>query len=141
VNFASIISQIEEQGKTKQMIETLIPMFDVLPKELKTHAYKQLQCIAYTFSLEEANKIVLHMSPYGQHWTYEQIVEFVKTKNVDPNQYIHYYLVMNMTYNDYYQTAEIFGLKNNTDFFYWLSKNFIEDPDATEFKVEKYFKM
>ena len=48
---------------------------------------------------------------------------------------------MNMTYNDYMNTAITFGLKDNPDFFYSLAKDFINDADAAPYKVEKYFSM
>jgi hypothetical protein len=48
---------------------------------------------------------------------------------------------MNMMYNDYFQTASAYKLKDDADFFYDLAKDFIEDVDGVEFKVEKYFNM
>lgn len=141
MNFASIIKKIEEKGKIEEMINTLIPMFEKLPSDARQYVYKHLECIAYTFSLDEAKAKVIHMTPYGEYWSYEKVVEFVKTKGVEPKDFIHYYLVMNMMYNDYYQTAEAFGLRNNVDFYFWLAKNFIDDPDGVDFKVEKYFSM
>ena len=43
------------------------------------------------------------------------------------------------TRNDYYDTAKVFGLQNDAEFYLNLAKDFIEDPAAKPLKVEKYF--
>ena len=46
---------------------------------------------------------------------------------------------MNMAYNDYRKTAEKFNLEDDVNFYFCIAHDFIEDPDAKEFKVELYF--
>ena len=46
---------------------------------------------------------------------------------------------MNMIYNDYCDTAKLYNLQNDPEFFFSLARDFIEDPDAKPLKVEKYF--
>ena len=71
----------------------------------------------------------------------DKVKSYIASKGIDHNQCIHYYVVMNMMYNDYIRTAEAFGQKDNPDFYFLLAKNFINDPDGADFKVEKYFQM
>lgn len=98
----------------------------------------QLEQLAYRIPKEEAERIVRAMRPKGQYWTYTQVVDLVKPKGVT-GDWTSWYLVMNMMYNDYCNTAKMYGLQNDVDFFYHLAKDFIEDPDAKPMKVEKYF--
>ena len=51
----------------------------------------------------------------------------------------NWYLVLNMHYNDYYDTAKAFDLQDDPEFFSSLARDFIEDADAKPLKVEKYF--
>ncbi len=90
------------------------------------------------FTEEEATKIVRHMEPKGQCWSYNQVKDYVTTQGITTN-YVNWYLVMNMCYNDYYNTAKAYNLQNDTNFYFNLAKDFIFDPDAEPFKVERYF--
>lgn len=103
-------------------------------RELSAH----LEGLAYHISEDEAQNIVRHMEPKGQHWSYNQVKDFVNSQGIDTN-YTHWYLVMNMVYNDFCNTAKQYGLQNDTNFYFSLAKDFIFDPDAHPYKVEKYF--
>lgn len=52
---------------------------------------------------------------------------------------IEYYLVMNMSYNDYYDVATNFGHQGDAEFYFELANAFINDVDGDKYKVEKYF--
>lgn len=97
-----------------------------------------LECLAYKIAPDEAMSIVKAMRPKGQHWSMQQVKDFCRSKGIDKD-IVNWYLVMNMCYNDYYDTAKTFGLQNDEEFYYSLAKDFIDDPDAKPFKVEKYF--
>lgn len=105
---------------------------------LYDHIVDQLEQLAYRIPKDEAERIVRTMRPKGQYWTYEQVMNLVKSKGVT-GDWTNWYLVMNMVYNDFCATAKHFGLHNDVDFYYHLAKDFIEDPDAKPMKVEKYF--
>ena len=96
----------------------------------------------YYIDDEEAHHIVKMFKPYGEVYTISSIKEFLekKGKSVEDACLTRYYLVMNMMYNDYKTVQETYGLEAN-EFFYMMSKSFIEDVDAPKRKVEKYFKM
>ena len=99
---------------------------------------EKLEHLAYRIPKEEAERIVRAMRPKGQYWSYTQVYDLVKSKGVT-GDWVNWYLVMNMVYNDFCATAKHFGLQNDVEFFYHLAKDFIEDPDAKPMKVEKYF--
>lgn len=98
----------------------------------------KLERLAYRIPKDEAERIVRAMRPKGQYWSYTQVMDLVKSKGVT-GEWVNWYLVMNMVYNDFCATAKHFGLQNDVEFFYYLAKDFIEDPDAKPMKVEKYF--
>ena len=98
----------------------------------------KLEHLAYRIPKDEAERIVRAMRPKGQYWSYTQVYDLVKSKGVT-GDWVNWYLVMNMVYNDFCATAKHFGLHNDVEFFYHLAKDFIEDPDAKPMKVEKYF--
>lgn len=102
------------------------------------HITDYLKEIAYCIPEEEAIRIVRHMEPKGQCWSFNQVKDYVSSQGITDN-YINWYLVMNMCYNDYYNTAKAYNLQNDTNFYFNLAKDFIFDPDAEPFKVEKYF--
>ena len=106
--------------------------------ELYEDTMEELEKLAYKIPRDEAEQIVRNMRPKGQYWTYTQVMDLVKSKGID-SCFVSWYLVMNMMYNDYCNTAKMYGLHNDADFYFSLAKDFIEDPDAKPMKVEKYF--
>lgn len=103
------------------------------------HLMEGLESKAYAIDETKAVTIVRAMKPMGQQWSLDQIKDYIVGKGHDPKCCINWYLVMNMVYNDYYDTAKMYGLQGDVEFFYHLAKDFIEDPDAKPLKVEKYF--
>lgn len=108
-------------------------------EKMYSHIKGDLEAKAYAISPEEAKSIVQKMKPMGQQWSWPQIEEYIMGKGIDPECVEKWYLVMNMVYNDYYETAKAYGHLNDVEFFFHLAKDFIEDPDAKPLKVEKYF--
>lgn len=86
----------------------------------------KLECLAYKIPKDEAENIVRRMTPKGQYWTFNQAKEFAQNHGVTHD----WYLVLNMVYNDYYDTAKTFELQNDPEFYFSLAKDFIDDPDA-----------
>ena len=99
---------------------------------------QQLEHLAYSIDKKCAEEIVRNMRPKGEMWPLEQVEKYVTQKGIH-GDYIEWYLVMNMCYNDYYGTAKMYGLQNEVDFYFNLAKDFIEDPDAEPYKVARYF--
>lgn len=95
--------------------------------------------ILYRFDLEWAQDKVRSMSPSGERWTYDEVVDFVKTKGIN-DCFKEYYMVMNMYYNDSQSTGQKYA-SSSPDFYYDLAHDFINDEDAPCHKVAKYFTM
>jgi hypothetical protein len=136
------INKIVEEGSDEDMdklSDIMIDLFYDLKRydEEKAHKYKMcLYKMAYgeTISEDMARDIIEDMKPEGEHWTLEQTNQ-VKNQYgfMDINE-IDFWLVMNMAYNDY---KEIF--RDNLDMYARFSYAFINDPDAKQGKVFKYF--
>lgn len=131
----------EKDIPTEEVYSVVAWAFEALEKSnvrLYHEAEEKLTKLAYSITLPEAEKIVREMHPKGQMWSYDQIKQFVHSKGITEDC-TNWYLVMNMCYNDYYNTAKAFGFAGDAEFYFSLARDFIEDPDAEPFKVEKYF--
>ena len=73
----------------------------------------------------------------GEHWTLEQIERLANEKDFEGDK-LELWVTMNMMYSDYFKVAKKFNV-NNTDFYLELSKAFLNDKDAGEEKLFKYF--
>lgn len=104
--------------------------YDELMKELESECYKITE--------EDAETIVRSMTPRGQMWTLDQVQDYIRQRG-ETGDIICWYLVMNMCYNDYYNTARNYGVQDDPEFYYRLAKDFIEDQDAKPYKVARYF--
>lgn len=138
------ITQILSKKKNmhwEEVTEINCEAYEIL-KNSNPRAYQtlmdRLEHLAYAIEKDEAEEIVRSMRPNGQVWSYDQIKDFIASKGIHEDC-VDWYLVMNMCYNDYYSTAKMFGLQNDTEFYFNLAKDFIEDPDAEPHKVARYF--
>ena len=122
---------------TTIFVDTLCTLKKYSPERFQ-EVVSTLEDLAYNITMKEADDIVRHMEPKGIHWSYKQVEDFINTKK-EYGSPINWYLVMNMVYNDYYNTAKVFGHQDDVNFYYHLAKDFIQDPDAKPYKVEKYF--
>lgn len=102
------------------------------------HAIDNIEGTICSIDKGEAYEIVRKMTPRGQMWSFDAIKSLMEQYGATGNP-IHYYLVMNMVYNDYYNTAVAFNLDKDVMFFVSLAKDFINDQDGKPYKVEKYF--
>lgn len=135
------IDKVIEEGTEEDMDRLEDIMIDLVYDlkrydEDKAHKYKMcLYKLAYGEILTEkmAQHIVEDMKPDGEHWTIEQTTQ-VKNQYGFNVRDIDFWVVMNMAYNDY---KEIF--KDNIEMYARWSNAFINDPDAKEGKVFKYF--
>ena len=73
----------------------------------------------------------------GPHWTFEQVLDAMRGKMMQGDP-VKYWVAANMIWSDYSHVAEKFGV-NNTDFYLDMAKAFLEDKDAEDHKLEKYF--
>lgn len=139
--YRELVGRAMDKGFSDEAWSIMDDFIDMLCQkypELYDKVMDKLECLAYKIPRDEAEDIVRRMSPYGQHWSYNQVKDFVASHGVEDN-WTNWYLVLNMVYNDYCATAKTFGLYDDPEFYFSLAKDFIEDPDAKPLKVEKYF--
>lgn len=75
----------------------------------------------------------------GGKWTYEDVYEYAKSLGIeDEEMIIDFFAIMNAMYTDYCAVAEKYGV-NDVDFYTDLAIAFINDPDAQDGKVKKYY--
>lgn len=73
----------------------------------------------------------------GPHWSYEQITQMMAQKNIecDPAEF---YAAANMVYSDYCKVAKQHNV-NTVDFYFAMAKAFLDDADADDDKIGKYY--
>lgn len=141
--YSNLVRNIVKENK--MTMDDLLALEDKVWNTLKhqdLESYNEfmgvLEGAYYSINREEAEKIVRAMKPYGEFWSYEQIKDYLKEKDID--DCLDYYLAMNMVRNDYYDTAKKYMLQDDTEFYFSLAQDFLVDDDAKPFKVAKYFK-
>lgn len=139
--YRELISKAIEKGNEEEAWNIADDMMERLKKkhpEMFEELVEDLECLAYKIPAEEAEQIVRAMRPKGQNWSMQQVRDLLRSKGIE-GDVVNWYLVMNMCYNDYYDTAKAYGLQSDEEFYLSLAKDFIDDPDAKPYKVEKYF--
>lgn len=140
-HYCDLITRAVDKGEGAEAWKVAEDMMTKLARkapDLYDETMHELEKLAYKITRPEAEQIVRNMHPKGQCWSFDQVASMVKSKGVSGCM-VHWYLVMNMVYNDYWNTAKMYDLHNDEDFFFSLAKDFIEDPDAGDLKVEMYF--
>lgn len=133
-----LLGLVHEKHREMMLDKALEEFHEKLSNENKRGFKKVLKEVALHIDHKEAREIVAKMEPSGEHWNVDQIEKAIAERGAQHDKLLYYYLVMNMAYNDYKHTAEKFG-SDNVDFYFCIAHDFIEDPDAKDFKVEKYF--
>lgn len=133
-----LLGLIRAKHRDAELDEVLEEFYESMGTEHKREFKKMIKAVALRIDPKEAQEIVRRMEPSSEHWSMEQIRKVLAEKGVHLEKELYYYLVMNMAYNDYRSTADKFGLEP-VDFCFSIAHDFIEDPDAKAFKVEKYF--
>lgn len=74
----------------------------------------------------------------GPHWTLEQTKQVMAQKGVKADPF-EFFAVLNAMYADYCKVFKKHGVGDKLDFYVDMAKAFIDDKDASEGKVVKYF--
>ena len=125
-------------------LEELIDEMLVDLSRTEEHLYQKYKDIIedamYGIDEAEAVEIVKSFKPYGEIFTITKVKDILAKMGKSDDEYVDYYLCMNMFYNDYKRYVDMKRL-DVQDFCYELSKMFICDEDAPKHKVSKFFNM
>ena len=129
---------IEEMYKLSDMLDELAHTVKQFDEELYNKYKMQLYAMAYGDVLNEhmSKEIVSNMKPYGERFTMEQARDIQDRYGMSNIRDLDFYTVLNMAFNDY---RDLFN--DNTEMYALFTRDFIEDEDAKEGKVFKYFTM
>lgn len=134
-----VYANTEDRKRMEQMNNVYYQMADYI-KQMNPAKYmeflEEAEDIAYHYDHEDAENAVRNMKPYGEHWTYADIKNYLADKGVEDDELCDYYVVMNMAYNDYRRTAERYGI-DRPEFYYDIAYDYINDEDAGMHKVAK----
>ena len=75
---------------------------------------------------------------HGPHWSLEQAKQLMAQKHVDCDP-IEFWAALNMVYSDYVKVAKKHGVGGNLDFYVDMAKAFLDDKDAKDDKIGRYF--
>lgn len=81
-----------------------------------------------------ADEIISNMRPYGEKFSLEQSREVQDRYGMNNIRDVDFWITLNSAYNDY---RDLFG--DNMEMYAMFAKDFIEDEDAKQGKVFKYF--
>ena len=129
---------IEDMGELSDMLEDTMEII----KDYDGECYKKLEMKLYKMAYGEvlsrnmAEDIVANMRPYGMRWDYEEIKRMQEQYGLNNIRTVDLFVVANAGYNDY---RDLLG--EDTDNYIKFSIDFIQDEDAKEGKVFKYFTM
>ena len=136
------IEKIVDNGDIGSMRELSMMLEDTMEdvKKEDENRYKKyamkLYKMAYgeMLSKEMAYNIVENMRPYGMRWTLEEVKDIQNKYGFNDIRSIDVFVVMNSAFNDY---KDIFG--EDVESYIKFTIDFIEDEDASDGKVFKYF--
>ena len=89
------------------------------------------------FDEADAREWVSHMDPPGK-WTMEQTTAVMHQYGYHHKPCV-FYAVMNMLWSDYGKTVTKHGM-DRADFWAAMAHDFIDDPDAEDMKVGRYWR-
>ena len=142
MDIEEIIQRIVDNGRIEDM-KTLSDILEETMELIKRYdpdCYKQYEMELYkmafgdTLNKEMAEDIVSHMRPFSEKWAYNEVKRIQEERGLNNISTPDFYSTMNMAYNDYYN---MFG--EDIESYIRFTLDFIEDEDAKEGKVFKYF--
>ena len=134
------INKIVKIGKPEDMECLSDIMVDLLydVKETDANEYKKykrkIKGMAYDYTIDEelAKEIVEDMKPLGEYWDMGTIMAAIEP---DTHRAIDMYVVMNSLVNDYKEVIN----PENVDTYIKMAHSWIDDVDAKENKIWRYF--
>ena len=127
---------LEEMEKLSDMLEDTLELIKEYDEKCYEEYEIELYKMAYGDRLNKkmAENIVSKMRPDGMRWSYEEVKHIQEQRGLTDIATEDFFVVINSAYNDY---KNIFG--EDIEGYVRFTLDFIEDPDAKEGKVFKYF--
>jgi hypothetical protein len=128
--------RIEDMRTLSDMLEDTLEELQNYDKECYDKYMMELYKMAYgnTLNKQMAEEIVANMRPYAQRWSMQETQEIQERYGINNVRAVDFYVVMNSAFNDYRNLFD-----DNTDMYVKFTMDFINDEDAKEGKVFKYF--
>ena len=74
---------------------------------------------------------------HGPHWTMDDVKKVMAQKKIEARP-LDFWVAMNIMYSDYASVAKKMNV-NTMDFYVCMAKAFLDDPDAREDKLSRYY--
>lgn len=137
-----MIQKIADDGDRQEMEELsdilneLAHILEKYDENIFKEYYMKLYCMAYgdRFNRKMAEEIISKMQPYRMRWSLEESQNIQRDFGLDNIDDLNFWIVLNSAYNDF---RDIFG--ENLEMYARYVRDFIEDEDAKEGKVFRYF--
>ena len=108
-------------------------------KPIRGHASSHSMALPFTreVALSWVDMMENADGTHGPHWAMEQTKELQEKKGIghDP---VEFFVAMNMMYSDYCKIAKRYNV-NTADFYASMAKAFLDDKDAVDDKLAKYY--
>ena len=141
-NIKEYIRKIVDEGSIEDMhtLSDILSEVINIVKDYDMDCYKKYEMELYkmaygeTLSKDMAEDIVSKMRPYGKRWNIEETENVQRQYGLNNISPVDFYVVLNSAYNDY---KDLFD--ENIDMYVRFANDFINDEDAKQGKVFKYF--
>lgn len=127
---------IENMHKLSEILDGTMKIIQKYDEDCYKKYEMELYKMAYgeNLSREMAEHIVKEMRPYGMKWNLEQTRQIQQQYGIDNVNPVDFYIVLNSAFNDYNNLFD-----DNIEKYIKFTLDFINDEDAKEGKVFKYF--
>jgi len=128
--------RIEDMEELSDMLEDAMEVIERYDRECYKEMEIKLYKMAYGSHLNKAmaEEIVNKMRPYNERWKYDEVKRIQEERGLNNISTPDFYSTMNMAYNDYHNIFD-----EDIESYIRFTIDFIEDEDAKEGKVFKYF--
>lgn len=127
---------INEMEELSDILDEVICVIKDYDEQLYEKYKMELYRMAYGDKLNEemAEKIVSKMRPYKQRWSLEETRNMQEEYGIMDIDEYDFFVVINSAFNDFRNLFE-----DNIDMYIRYTEDFINDEDAKEGKVFRYF--
>lgn len=141
--FKSLVNDYGRDGDVKSMenltdkIDWFVEKVMEKDKDLAEHFLMKVDLLLNPHFLKNAAEYVVSLfdnkdGSTGEHWNYNQTSSVMKSRGYDFCEG-DWYVCLNMMWSDYYKNGR------SDDVYIELAADFLDDPDAPDGKMKKYW--